>query len=90
VNPAKVRRETTVTLTDLPNIGTAMAKDLRSIGIGRPQQLVGCDASELYVKQTAGPLRARHPDVGGWFYERRGGEGVVGLHAWTQAAASTI
>jgi hypothetical protein len=50
MNPSKVRRETTVSLTDLPNIGSAMAKDLRRIGIETPQQLVGCDASDLYVK----------------------------------------
>jgi hypothetical protein len=50
MNPAKVRRESTVMLSDLPNIGPAMARDLRRIGIETPQQLVGRDAFDLYVK----------------------------------------
>ncbi|AXK40900.1 helix-hairpin-helix domain-containing protein [Crenobacter cavernae] len=35
-------------LTDLPNIGPAMAEDLRLIGITHPGQLVACDPYRLY------------------------------------------
>lgn len=35
-------------LEQIPNIGTAMANDLRRIGIREPRDLVGCDALELY------------------------------------------
>lgn len=36
------------TLTDIPNIGPAMAADLRRLGIQRPEQLAGADALKLY------------------------------------------
>jgi len=48
MNPAKVVREKVEKLTDLPNIGPALAKDLRSIGIASPQELKGREARELY------------------------------------------
>jgi hypothetical protein len=48
MHPDKVRRETTKTLTDLPNVGAAMARTLRTIGIETPGQLVGRDPVELY------------------------------------------
>ncbi|WP_345969299.1 MULTISPECIES: helix-hairpin-helix domain-containing protein [Sulfurimonas] len=48
MHPDKVKRETTRTLTDLPNIGPSLAGDLRRIGINRPEQLVGQDPVELY------------------------------------------
>jgi hypothetical protein len=48
MHPDKVRRETTKTLTDLPNIGPAMARTLRTVGIETPGQLVGRDPVELY------------------------------------------
>ncbi|HEU4460609.1 MAG TPA: helix-hairpin-helix domain-containing protein [Methylibium sp.] len=35
-------------LEQIPNIGSAMADDLRRIGIERPQQLLGRDALDLY------------------------------------------
>jgi Pathogenicity locus len=35
-------------LEDLPNIGEAFAKDLRSIGIDHPKKLAGEDPFELY------------------------------------------
>lgn len=35
-------------LEELPNIGPAMAADLRLIGIARPQQLIGQDPLQLY------------------------------------------
>ncbi len=43
MNPAKVERSKVKPLTDLPNIGPAMAKDLELIGINTPPQLVGKD-----------------------------------------------
>jgi len=48
MHPDKVKRETTKTLTDLPNIGPSLAGDLRRIGINHPGQLVGQDPVELY------------------------------------------
>lgn len=48
MNPAKVTRETTVKLTDLPNVGKTVAQDLRHIGIKSPEDLVGKDAFVLY------------------------------------------
>ncbi len=49
MNPEKVRRDKVRELEDLPNIGKAMAADLRLIGINAPEQLRDCDAYELYV-----------------------------------------
>jgi hypothetical protein len=48
MNPAKVIRERVKALTDLPNIGRAMAKDLLLLGIETPAQLKGCDPYALY------------------------------------------
>ncbi len=48
MNPAKVIREKVEKLTDLPNIGPALAKELRFIGIETPQQLKGKDPRDLY------------------------------------------
>ncbi len=50
MNPVKVTREKTLKLTDLPNIGPAMAKDLKSIGIDKPNDLKGKEAFDLYKK----------------------------------------
>ncbi len=41
-------RFTVTQLTDLPNIGPAMARDLRILGIERPQQLIGQDPLAMY------------------------------------------
>ena len=35
-------------LTDIPNIGPAMARDLNLLGIEQPDQLRGCDPYRLY------------------------------------------
>lgn len=35
-------------LEQLPNVGSALAKDLQQIGVTRPGQLVGKDAFQLY------------------------------------------
>lgn len=41
-------RDTVSRLDALPNIGKAMAKDFRIIGIEHPKQLIGKDPYELY------------------------------------------
>jgi len=48
MNPAKTNRAKTVVLTDLPNIGPAIANDLRHIGIEQPTDLKGKDPIALY------------------------------------------
>ena len=48
MNPAKVIRGQVSALTDLPNIGPAMAKDLERLGIRVPEQLTGRDPYALY------------------------------------------
>jgi hypothetical protein len=48
MNPAKIVREKVCRLTDLPNIGPAMAKDFEMLGFMEPQQLVGSDPLRLY------------------------------------------
>lgn len=48
MNPQKVRRDQVSRLEDLPNIGKAMADDLRLIGIHEPQQLTEREAFEMY------------------------------------------
>ena len=48
MNPNKVQRSKLIELTDLPNVGPAMARDLELIGIRAPKDLEGCDPFELY------------------------------------------
>ena len=48
MNPDKVDRAKLERLTDLPNIGTAIAADLRLMGIERPNDLAGQSPLELY------------------------------------------
>jgi len=48
MNPAKVDRNRLHQLTDLPNVGPAMAKDLERINIKAPSQLAGKDPVKLY------------------------------------------
>jgi len=48
MNPAKVARSKVRSLTGLPNIGPAMARDLEFIGILKPEHLKGKDPVELY------------------------------------------
>ena len=50
MNPKKVIRDQVLKLSDLPNIGLSLAKDLRAIGIDNPIDLVGQDPYTLYVK----------------------------------------
>ncbi|MDD4882809.1 MAG: helix-hairpin-helix domain-containing protein [Gallionellaceae bacterium] len=49
MNPSKVDRNRLARLEDLPNIGKAMAGDLRQIGIRVPADLVGQDPLDLYA-----------------------------------------
>lgn len=46
-------------LEDLPNIGTAIAADLRAIGILEPQQLAAREPLEIY-QQLASAMGYRH------------------------------
>lgn len=41
-------RQTVTELTDLPNIGKAIAGDLRLVGIKNPQDLIGKNAYQLH------------------------------------------
>ncbi len=50
MNPAKVRRDRLLALTDLPNIGPAMARDLRLLGFEHPAQLAGQNPQVLYER----------------------------------------
>ncbi|TVQ95665.1 MAG: mitomycin resistance protein [Desulfovibrionales bacterium] len=50
MHPAKVHRDHLHNLTDLPNIGRAMAEDLRLLGVHRPEQLKGLDPLEMYER----------------------------------------
>lgn len=48
MSPGKVRRDRLRRLTDLPNVGPAMSRDLEQLGIRTPQQLRGKDPLALY------------------------------------------
>lgn len=49
MNPSKVDRRRLTRLEDLPNIGKAMAQDLRLLGIETPEMLVGKDPFEMHA-----------------------------------------
>ena len=51
------------TLEQLPNIGPAIAADLRSIGIAEPADLAACDAMALYCALCARSGRRQDPCV---------------------------
>ena len=59
MNPAKVNRSTLKHLTDLPNIGKAMAADLELLGIHKPDDLINRDPYQLYDDLCV-LTRARH------------------------------
>lgn len=48
MNPAKVIRDNVIQLTDLPNVGPAMAKNFRLLGFDQPADLQGADPLQLY------------------------------------------
>ena len=56
MSPSKVDRDRLNRLEDLPNIGPAMAGDLRRIGVATPDDLAGRDPVGLYehLCQAAG------------------------------------
>lgn len=49
MNPCRVERSRTHKLTDLPNVGPAIARLLTSIEVDSPGDLVGKDPFELYL-----------------------------------------
>lgn len=63
MNPQKVQRDKVTRLEDLPNIGKAMADDLRLIGIHVPEQLQGRDAFEMYQALCERTRRRHDPCV---------------------------
>ena len=50
MNPSKVTRARLSHLTDLPNVGSAVADDLRLLGIEHPAQLIGLCPYALYER----------------------------------------
>ena len=48
MDPSKVDRSHVMTLTDLPNVGKAIAQDLRLLGFHTPDQLKGQCPFEMY------------------------------------------
>lgn len=48
MNPQKVTRDKVKKLTDLPNIGKAMERDLIALEITEPSQLIGKSPYEMY------------------------------------------
>lgn len=63
MHPEKVDRKSTLRLTDLPNIGPALAKELKRIGIETPGQLAGRDPVELYGQLCEVSGRRQDPCV---------------------------
>jgi len=48
MNPTKVQRSTTNKLTDLPNVGPAVARALETIGVNAPSDLESRDPFQMY------------------------------------------
>lgn len=63
MNPDKVVREQVSELTDLPNIGPAMARDLRRLGFERPEALAGADPLAMYRRLCTISGRRQDPCV---------------------------
>ena len=62
-SPKARHRDDCTVLEQLPNVGPAMAADLRLIGIRTPRQLIGRDAFALYQKLNAATGRRHDPCV---------------------------
>ncbi len=60
MNPAKVDRNRLERLTDLPNVGPAIANDLRLIGVKSPLDLADRSPVELY--HTLSSIKGRRQD----------------------------
>jgi hypothetical protein len=56
-------RENVSRLEELPNIGKAMAADLRLIGIEHPKQLIGQNAFTMYEQLCAETDQSQDPCV---------------------------
>ena len=63
MNPTKVRRDKLNQLTDLPNIGTSMAADLKLIGVNCPTDLVDRDPYEMYRELSKATKSYQDPSV---------------------------
>jgi len=63
MKPTKVVRDRIRTLTDLPNVGPAVAADLHRLGIDSPEQLKGRDAFALYDQLCSITGRRQDPCV---------------------------
>jgi hypothetical protein len=61
--PKAAHADDCIVLEDLPNIGPAIAADLRLIGIAQPSQLKGRDAFVLYQKLNAATGTRHDPCV---------------------------
>jgi hypothetical protein len=48
MNPTKVCRAQLVQLTDLPNVGPSLARDLHLLGYKTPHELAGADPVAIY------------------------------------------
>lgn len=59
MNPIKVKRDDVKELTDLPNIGKAMVRDLKIIGIIKPEQLTGRSPYDMY-EELCSKTGSRH------------------------------
>lgn len=53
MHPTKVDRAALHALTDLPNVGPAVARDLVQLGVTTPAQLAGKDPLALYQRLSA-------------------------------------
>ncbi len=56
-------RDTVTELTQLPNIGQAMANDLRFVGVNHPKDLIGKDPFQLYAVLCRKTNRKHDPCV---------------------------
>lgn len=63
MNPGKVIREKVTRLTDLPNIGEAIAADLMLLGISQPSQLIGMCPYEMYDRLCIETMTKHDPCV---------------------------
>jgi hypothetical protein len=62
-SPKAARAADCTVLEDLPNIGPALAADLRRIGIQTPRELKGLDSFVLYQKLNAATGTRNDPCV---------------------------
>ena len=94
MNPAKVRRDHLRNLTDLPNIGPAMARDLllprlRAPGTAHRPEPANPLRSPLRTDRSApGPMRAGRLRVRDQIHGRRRAKALVVLHAGAKAESA--